>query len=145
MPTHFATPGIRLAIIASISALVYWPVFFFLMESVRDRKQILQFVTLKRLFLALGLGAAASLIAHKLNILAPTVFGLLNVPSDYVLLPFTILFIPLGGTHFTRWLDPVRLVGGCFAYGMIAFFVLYKTIWNKSTSSQAKSDIPHPG
>src|SRR5260370_21174864 len=137
MPAHFATQRVRLAIIAGISVFVYWPVFFFLLEFVRDRKKILRFTTPLRLLCALGIGAAASLIAHKLMTLIPTVFGLLNVPSDYASFFVYTLF---DAGRSIRWFLPLRLVGDCLFYGVIAFFVLYKTVWSKSTNP----DNPHP-
>ncbi len=115
--------------------LVYWPVFFFGSEFVADRRRILQFVTPMRLLCALGIGAAASLMAYELTILAPNVCGLLAVPLDYMWLPFSILTPIFAGDHFMSymsWMAPVRLVGGCLAYGVIAFFVLYKIVWSKS-------------
>jgi hypothetical protein len=83
LPAQFATPKVRIAIIASISILVYWPVFFFFLQSIRECKQLVRFATPLRLLGVLGIGAGASLIAHKLITLSPTVFGLLSVPSDY--------------------------------------------------------------
>jgi hypothetical protein len=140
MLPQFATPKIRIAIVSIISTLVYWPVFFFLLESVRDRKQILRFATPLRLLGVLGIGAAASLIAHKLITLNPTVFGLLSVPSEYAMFFAYSLF----GARSMGWFVPLRLISGWFAYSAIAFFVLYKTIGRKSTSSQSKTDTPHP-
>src|SRR5260370_8393185 len=123
-PVHFSRQRVRLAIIAGISVFVYWPVFFFLLEFVRDRKKILRFTTPLRLLCALGIGAAASLIAHKLMTLIPTVFWLLNVPSDYASFFVYTLF---DAGRSIRCFLPLRFVGDCLFSPRSSSFILTTT------------------
>lgn len=129
MTNHFARPAIPIAIVGIVTILIYWPVLFFALEFISERKQVFRSLTPKHVLLAVCIGAAVSLLAFKLVSLGPSVFGILTVPSDYVLV---FLDVIAGGTRSLRWFIPLRLVSGWVAYSVIAFFVLYKTKWRQS-------------
>jgi hypothetical protein len=131
MPTHFAAQVTRLAIVGAVSALVYWPVMLFVIESILDRKRVRRSVTRKRVMAAFGIGILASLAVHKLYILSPSIFGILTVPAD-ILLPFGVL---IDARHLMHWWLTLQLVGGSISYGVIAFFILYRAVWRKSCAA----------
>lgn len=130
-PSHFGSKDTTLAVVAGVNVLLYWPVAWLAIESALDWKRIVRMITPKHVLAALGSGAAASLISYKLNMLAPRAFAIFTVPSDWALFPVMML----GAGRWMRWIGFLRLVGGCLAYGVIAFLVLYRMMWRKSVGN----------
>ena len=133
MAPGFDSSGARLALAAGLSILIYWPVFYFLAESIADRKRLVRAITLRHLSSALLLGAAASLLSFEANAFSPRFFGILMAPSDYVYAP--VMIVSGAGavsSSILRWIIPIRLISAFLADSVIGFLVLYRLNWRRA-------------
>jgi hypothetical protein len=134
------TPGIDLARavgvqvlapVAIVSVAVWFGIFWLAAYLVRESLGIAKAVTAARAAGILCVGAAATVAASSLNLLAPRPFAILTFPANF-LLGLVSIGVPgfgLAPGPWHAWWSPLRFLSGTLAYGAMALGLLYRTRW----------------